>query len=929
MRNLTVALLFLASATMGNGQSSAPASNKTFATWPCALEIARLQLPPGASRQIGFDLPAEAAGKRVVVAFRAWLETPAAKESQKATGYTTPLVIEVNGEVFQARKLGEARLLNKPMRFHFGPDGKNSMEWAEGGQLDTVSYSGCARWAVPCAPSFTAVAESSDYSPKSLDDPAYFVIDISDMVEPGHYNSATIKHEGEKGTLFLEELKVQYGGNGPDRSRDAAIRAARRALKERYFSRAAVAREGIAGHEWAHDMTMLTNYGETNDPLREIRTIEEARERIKSLREGGGTVVVVDGLHFRHDFTDLRETRILPYLKLLCQAAHEQGFRVIDHHDVPLFFSRGYPFLLEDNHLEWTQRDIRYGTPTRAYCLNNPGFRDHYFTWMRRAQKECGIDGYMVDEAVFFEDSFCGCEHCRGQFRSETGFELPRAPDSTVFQNDGDPLWQLFTLWRRTSIQRFKCDLMAEIHKENPNAIYVCYTSTYDAPDVRGGFWPSVFVTYATGCECMSRVPFQNYRCVMADMRLRRGLADAFDHASWVLFYPLDASTARFCWGMAQATAQSQWHLSDRASDVESLVNWPDAMRKADFTTYADVAMIFSEDSKNYSMRNGQYHGMESIGWGIAMIDASIQYHHIMEIAVTPELLARYRVVLLPHMAQIAPATAAALEAYVRNGGKLVVTGLTGVCDEFGLPLRDFQLAKMMGASLGSFHDAPFDVAEADGRTFRYDRERMLYRFGMRFIELNVAAPAASRVLVRFMKDGKEYPGILEAPCGKGKVYTVAGFLGISNYEATLQEGEKQIFRFNPDAHAFMGRWLRGILGDGERIAPVNVPPGIVYTSYIRHAPANELDVHFLNVQDNTRVVDVPVQRREVAFSVVKMEMQLLVRGFNVQAARLCAPGLPEPAECQIRPEKDGALITIPAGTMSLYGLLKITGVAQ
>jgi len=930
MRSVLIALLLASVSSMTvYGGSRADADNAAFAAWPCAAEVKRLQVPPESSQRIGFDLPPAAAGHRIVVAFRARLETPAARESQKATGYSSPLAIEVNGEILHVRKHGQPRLLNKPMQFRFGPDGKRTTEWGRDGALDTITYRGSALWTVPCAPSFDAIAESTDYSPLSLRDPAYAVVDISDLVEPDHFNFITIKHEGEEGILVLEDVKVQYGGKGRDRSRDAEIREAYRRLREKYFSQAAVAPDPLEGREWAHDMSMIENYGETNDPLAEIRTIEQARRRIKSLKEAGHTVVLVSGLHFRHDYVDQRETHILPYLKLICEAAHEAGMKVIDHHDVPIFFSRGYPFLLEDDHLDWTQRDIRYGTPTRSYCLNHPGFRDHYFAWMRRCQRECGIDAFMLDEVRFFDDDYCGCEYCRKQFKEETGFELPRAPDSPVFRNDADLLWRLFVLWRRASIQRFKRDLLAELRKENPNAIYVSYTSTYHWPDRRGGFWPSVFVTYATGCECMSRVPFQNYRCVMADMRLRRGLADAFGHASWVLFYPLKSSVARFCWAMAQATAQAQWHTSAFASAVRSLTVWPHAMKKSQFTTYADVAMIFSEDSKMCSMRNGCYHGMESVGWGIAMLDANIQYHHIMEIAATPETLARYRVVLLPNVVQIAPATVAALEKYVRNGGKLVVTGLTGTRDEFGLPVRDFQLAKMMGTSLGAILEAPFDVVE-EGRTpFRYDRRRMFYRYGARFVDLRLADPAASRVLVRFRKDGADYPGIVEVPYGKGKVYTVATFFGISNYEGVRYPGQKQIFRFNADSHAFMGRWLRGLLGDTERVAPADMPEKVIYTTYIRKKTANEIDVHFLNVQGNTRVMDVVLKRQPARFPLIDRPMALRLRGFDINAATLYTPDVEEPVPCTTTRTDDGVIVTVPPGKIRMYGLLKIKGAAR
>jgi hypothetical protein len=341
--------------------------------------------------------------------------------------------------------------------------------------------------------------------------------------------------------------------------------------------------------------------------------------------------------------------------------------------------------------------------------------------------------------------------------------------------------------------------------------------------------------------------------------------------------------------------------------------------------------MIFSEKSKNASQWTGYYHGMESFGWSAALADANVQYHHIQEIAVTPEVLARYKVVLLPQMTLIDEPTRRALDLYVRQGGKLIVTGETGLLDESGRPRADFLLGEMMNMRFETVLDAPFDMIEADGKGFRFDKERLLYRYGKRFLVVKPRDPSRCRVLATFRKDGVDHSGIIESSHGKGKVYSVCGFLGISNFTSTLEEGQKQIFRTNPDAAAFMGRWLRSVLAEDETLVPAGLPPKTLVTSWIRKRGRDEINVHLVNVQDHERLVDVEIRRREIKFPRIEQEMKLLLRRHAVAGAAFHAPDVAEPMPCAVETGQRGTIITIPSGKMTMYGLLKIQlkGAAQ
>lgn len=909
---------------------SAQQQTVDYGAWEQLAGVENIRLEPMTDKRIGFEVGEDDHGRRVVLAVRAVAEADA------ATGYNdNALAVDVNGEIMQPLMQSKPRLLNRPAEIRFG-DRRATPSWTEG-RLDLIDSCGSARWTIAYAPSVDAWLASTDYGPVNLDDPAWIIVEITDMVHPASFNYLTVKDEAPDRALLVETATVHLGprraGSGAARKRRAAINAVYRDLEEQYLGRSALTREPATGREWVYSMDLIPNNYSAHDTMGEIKTIEDARAIIGPLADQGYNAVMVSGLHMRYTSVPLWEKRILPYMKYICQAAHEAGMRVIDHHDVPIFFSGGYPFLLEDDHLDWTQRDVRYGTPTRIYCINNPDFRDHYFSWSRRKQRETGIDAYQIDEVYFHSKWHCGCQHCRRLFKEQTGFELPQEPDSPVLGNDADPLWQLVRLWRSLSVQRFKRDFLAEIHKESPAAFLSSYTTSYYSPSAGGGLWPTVFTSYAIGKEGVTRLPFQNYRYAIADRRLYHSLTDAFEAAPWMLWYPLTGTAGRFCWAMSQACNDAQWHVSKVSSSIRDLIKWPHKTNKFDYRGFADVAMIFSEKSKSASLWTGHYHGMETLGWGEAMVAANIQYDSIHEIAVTPELLARYELVILPNMTLVDESDRQAIEAYVGSGGTLIVTAETGLLDEAARPRDDFLLGDMMNIELVDYLHAPFEVSKPGGDGFLYDRERMLYKHGARMLRVKLRDRATSQILVTFAKDGKRYPGIVATDYGEGTVYYVATFLGVSNLELGLYEGRTDIFRRNPESALFMAQWLRELLGDGETVVAADIPDKLIYTTWIAK-DGSELAIHFLNIADHSPLgPDEVARRRNINFPLVESPINLRLRGIAAAGSTFYSPDTTEPVACEVARDGPDTVITIPGGSMKMYGLARVqlsdTGGAQ
>lgn len=873
-------------------------------------------IPPEASVDKVIDLTRFAGDARVLLQFKARIDSP------KVGGYAPHLQVKINGKILYD---GKKRLVNKPDEFFFGKkSAPRKAYWTHQARAGLIEDRFGIKWLLPFSPDFSSDGMKEKlYWPTGNIDPFVFVIDISDLIYPGSKNLVTFSNSSKKYSIVFDYLSCKAGSGKFDRSEIRKIEAVYYDIFAKNFGRAAIKKESPIGREWCWDMRACSNYSGNMDSLMELANYDQALKRCEELKAKGFNTVVINGLHFRSDHFDKIETRILPYYKMFCKAAHEVGLKVIDHHDPTIFFYDGYPFA--NKHLDWLQRDLRYNTPKHIYCLNNPEYRKFYFSIMRRFQRECGIDAYQIDEVYFFDAFSCGCEYCRAAFKKATGFDLPRAPGSKIYDNSESELWHLWKLWQKVALNNFFKDLLSEIHKENPEAFRLTYTSSLGVPSTRSGMVFNAFTAFAAGCENMSRVPFQDYRYCFAHDKLYRGFGDAFRHASFILHYPLNDSSARFSWALECATGNAHWMLRGNFDkQLVEIMKWKHNMSNFNFDVYGDVGILFSSKSQYISMTQGIYHWQEFMGWSIAMLENNIQYAPLYELGLTPEKLAEYRLIILPNVSCLDKTVADMLRTYVKNGGIVLTTGNTGLFNQLNRQYPEFTAPELIPMNYDGYIQAPYDVLDDKGnRIFTFDRKRILYDFGKRFLELKPQSKN-SKILYTFRKNNKDYPGIIETSQGNGSVINCAGFLGISNFASPLMPGRKQIFRFNLDSEKFMARLVREKLDKRESIVPLDISPGVRYSAFMRKASNDEIDLHLLNVTDNKRVVDVVIKRYSPKFPLITTPMVIGVRGHKVKSATLYISPENEGVECKTEVSGDMTKITIPANQLTIYGIVKI-----
>ena len=304
----------------------------------------------------------------------------------------------------------------------------------------------------------------------------------------------------------------------------------------------------------------------------------------------------------------------------------------------------------------------------------------------------------------------CFCEHCRTNFRSATGFELPRSDDPQ------DPARHAYILWRQDRLFALWRLWDAEVRKIAPDSCVI--------PNTGGG---------ATSSLDMVRIG-ELAPTLMADHQARRGVTPPW--ANGKRGKEFRATMARkpivgiFSVGLEEpyrwkdsvqsaaeirlwaidgiANGLRPWYTKFAGSvndarwlkPVETLYDWCSANEKylRNERSLARVGLVYSQQSGWFAgaarartmddASNGFYH---------ALVEARIPFEMVHDRLLDEAHLASLKTLVLPDVLALSDAQCAQLRAFVERGGGLVATGETSLLDERGVRRTDFGLSGLFG----------------------------------------------------------------------------------------------------------------------------------------------------------------------------------------------------------------------------------------
>jgi hypothetical protein len=417
----------------------------------------------------------------------------------------------------------------------------------------------------------------------------------------------------------------------------------------------------------------------------------------------------------------------------LARAAREDGLAVLARMDS----NRAHDDLYQA-HRDWFAVDAE-GKPHKAgdqfvSCVNSPYYEEWIPGILREIVERYQPEGFTDNSwSGLGRNTICYCDYCRKQFRARSGGELPPR------KNWDDPVWREWVRWNYAR--------RVEIWELN-NRI----TRAAGGPDC-------LWIGMNSGSVSGQGASFRDLKeiCARSEIILldhqARGDATGFQQngetgklvhglLGWDKLMPesmalYQAGRPTFRLSAKPAAEARMWMLEGFAGGiqpwwhhvgayqedrrayhtVEPVMRWHKANEEflVDRRPIASVGVVWSQQNTDFYGRDDADLLVEQPWRGMtqALIRGRIPYlpvhaDHIERNATADELT----LLILPNLAAMTDAQAAAVRRFVERGGSLIGTGESSVCNEWGEPRPDFALADLFGAHSAGGHPDSLDAVK-------------------------------------------------------------------------------------------------------------------------------------------------------------------------------------------------------------------------
>jgi len=354
------------------------------------------------------------------------------------------------------------------------------------------------------------------------------------------------------------------------------------------------------------------------------------------------------------------------------------------------------------------------------------------FEFMTEVKREI-MSRYQVD-AIFINrwdgSGMCYCEHCREDFRTATGHELPRTT------NPQDPARRAYILWRQQRLFDLWRLWDSEVRKINPDSCVI--------PNTGGG---------ASSALDMQRIG-ELAPTLIADRQARRGLTPPWANGKngkefratmgrkpIVGIFSVGVEEPYRWKDSVQSEAEIRLWVADgvanglrpwftKFSGVLHDQRWLKPVeelyrRYARWERYLRNEQPLARVGLVYSQQTAWFHGGQveehTLGWYQALVEARIPFEMVHDRLLDAEHLAAFKSLILPNIAALSDAQCAQLRAFVEGGGGLVATSETSLYDEWGVRRDDFGLGALFGVRFTASVEGPMQNSylrlEADSAT--------------------------------------------------------------------------------------------------------------------------------------------------------------------------------------------------------------------
>ncbi|MCL5019795.1 MAG: beta-galactosidase trimerization domain-containing protein, partial [Patescibacteria group bacterium] len=364
-------------------------------------------------------------------------------------------------------------------------------------------------------------------------------------------------------------------------------------------------------------------------------------------------------------------------------------------------------------HPEWRMKD-KDGKDINSRLCYNSGYLE-FIKQVAAEMMEYEIKGFHFDmlDYGFGTPIGCWCEYCQSGFKKEYGIAMPA--DVTW-----DEAWDKMLEFRCNSNTRFCKELQAFVRSKRPD-ISVDYNyhgyppfSWYPGERpvqhaMNGDFVTAEGLPWIFGHNNPSLLAL-----FMAGARPGGPIQGVTSRSIYVYHDFTVRPAAEMTWEtMTYLSHGAQCTIVDKANYDGSLdpvvferigEAFAEARRKRDYFGHKpvqEVGLYYSNRSRDWYGREDSPKYMNAF-WGAhkALMQSHITMGMVMDENVSPERLKEFPVVYIPNAPVLTEKEVSLFEDYVSEGGNLLMTGLTGLCDRYGKLQNRSLLSKLVGARL-------------------------------------------------------------------------------------------------------------------------------------------------------------------------------------------------------------------------------------
>lgn len=412
--------------------------------------------------------------------------------------------------------------------------------------------------------------------------------------------------------------------------------------------------------------------------------------------------------HFGNAYYPTKIGRMHPALKIdYVQAMKDICER--NNMEFMAYYSVGFDNLMALEHPDWALRNeqgnierikiggIPPGQPPkwRWVCGNSP-YRDYVLAQLAEIVKNYNPDTVFLD---IFNSPLCYCKYCQKKYKAKYKRPLPRGKDKEKYWREiQDFKYQNYYDFAKAITDKIrKIDKTVAITVNGGCIMYKkkmldLFDYTYAEPHFGGTYLASAFANGTGVCP-----------------QIGPGTVSVVYDPPKVCHFRLQAAyiASQGCRPFMFSGSQHTDGSLDKLEFRNIGKAYGEVKRYQKYLTNCerirDIGIIYSENSRLYERDYsfGQEYGESILGGIEAAAYSKYSYDVIPEWKVTPKILKQCKIVFLPNLSCMPKRLAELFRDYVKNGGILVSTQKTSLCNEKGRELKNFQLADVFGCDFG------------------------------------------------------------------------------------------------------------------------------------------------------------------------------------------------------------------------------------